>query len=94
MKMQTVQERQCVETEMEYRAWSECPQWWCVKTTYHNTGKIESELVVDEKTGAAIVIQSAEKPLDGVFETTSGTVYYTYHQGYAEAARQMAAAKI
>ena len=39
-------------------------------------------------------ILDTEKPLDGVYETASGTIYYTYHRGYAEAAKQVAAATI
>lgn len=87
-----MQERDCIEAEMEYREWRECPQWYCVKTKLHNDGHMESEIVADEKTGIAIAMQSLEKPQDGVFEDMSGTTYYTYHRGYKEAARQVAAA--
>ncbi|MEG1562558.1 MAG: hypothetical protein RR365_02335 [Bacteroides sp.] len=84
----------CLKSEMEYRAWRECPQWYCLKTTFHNNGSIESELIVDEKTKLPLIIQDAEKPADGVFETATATVYYTYHRGYEEAARQMAVANV
>ena len=57
-------------------------------------GKMESEIVSDEKTKIPIAIQSLEKPQDGVFEDASGTTYYTYHQGYEAAAKQVAAASI
>lgn len=83
----------CIRAEMEYREWSECPLWYCVKTTYHNSGKIEAEIVADEKTKVPLVLQQIEKPQDGVFETTTATAYYTYHRGYEEAARQIAAVK-
>ena len=46
-----------------------------------------------KKTKLPIAIQDFEKPQDGVFETAEATVYYTYHQGYKEAERQMNAAK-
>ena len=87
-------QRQCVEAEMEYRAWREAPLWYCVKTKLYDNGKMESEIVRDEKTKQLIAIQDTEKPLDGVYETASGTIYYTYHRGYAEAAKQVAAATI
>lgn len=87
-------DKQCIKEEMEYRKWREAPQWYCVKTTFHNDGKMESEIVADEKTNIAIVIQQVEKPMDGVFETADGTIYYTYHRGYEEARRQMAAARV
>lgn len=83
----------CIKAEMEYREWRECPLWYCVKTKLRADGKVESEIVSDEKTKIAIAIQSADKPLDGVFEDTSGVTYYTYHAGYAEAAKQVALAK-
>ncbi len=87
------QERQCIEAEVEYRKWSECPLWYCVKTFFNlNSGKMESEIVKDEKTKLPIAIQDKEKPQDGVFETAAGTIYYTYHRGYAEAAKQVAMA--
>ena len=85
--------KQCVEVEVEYLEWRKAPKWYCVKTTFHNNGKIESEIVRDEKTKLPIAIQDFEKPQDGVFETAEATVYYTYHQGYKEAERQMNAAK-
>ena len=83
----------CIRAEVEYREWRECPLWYCVKTKLRADGKVESEIVSDEKTKIAIAIQSADKPLDGVFEDTSGVTYYTYHAGYAEAAKQVALAK-
>ena len=66
------------------------PDFYCVKTTYHNNGKIESEIMADEKTKVPIAIEIDSKPLDGVFETATATIYYTYHEGYAEAAHQVA----
>jgi hypothetical protein len=86
--------KQCIELEMEYREWRESPQWYCVKTVLHSDGRIESEIMVDEKTKLAIVIQDLDKPMDGVYETYEATTYYTYHQGYVEAARQLAAARV
>lgn len=65
------------------------PNFYCVKTTYHNNGKIESEIMVDEKTKSPIAIEIDEKPLDGVFETATEIIYYTYHEGYEEAAQQV-----
>ena len=85
--------RECIKAECEYREWRECPLWYCVKTKLRADGKVESEIVSDEKTKIAITIQSADKPLDGVFEDASGVTYYTYHAGYAEAAKQVALAK-
>lgn len=79
----------CIEAEQEYRAWRECPQWYCVKTTYSHDGAIRSEMVLDEKTQLPFVIQDAEKPADGVYETMTATEYYTYHMGYDEALRQI-----
>ena len=92
--MKTVAELNCIEAEVEYREWSKCPQWYCVKTTLHTSGKIESEVVADENSGIPIAIQTAEKPLDGVFETMEATTYYTYCRGYEEAAKQVALAKM
>lgn len=85
-------ESQCIAAEMEYRSWHEAPIWYCVKTTYLEDGTLKSEIAKNEDTGAAIVIQSEEKPLDGVFQTANATVYYTYHQGYEAAAQQLLAA--
>ena len=90
--MRTAAELSCIASEMEYREWSECPQWYCVKTTLHADSKVESEIVADEKTGIPIAIQDAQKPADGTYETMETTTYYTYHRGYKEAAepvRQM-----
>lgn len=84
----------CIKAEMEYREWRECPLWYCVKTLFRADGKMESEIVSDEKTKIPIAIKSLEKPQDGVFEDASGTTYYTYHQGYEAAAKQVAAASI
>lgn len=87
-------DRQCIQEEMEYREWREAPHWYCVKTVMDNlTGKLTSEIVADEKTHIAIIIQQVEKPQDGVFETAASTTYYTYHRGYEEAKRQMMAAR-
>lgn len=66
------------------------PDFYCVKTTYHNNGKIESEIIADEKTNIPIAMELDAKPLDGVFETATATIYYTYHEGYDEAAQQVA----
>ena len=85
--------RDCIKAECEYREWRECPLWYCVKTKLRADGKVESEIVSDEKTKIAIAIQSVDKPLDGVFEDASGVTYYIYHAGYAEAAKQVALAK-
>ena len=82
-------EQKCIQEEMEYREWKKAPLWYCVKTVLHSNGKMESEIAVDEETKLAIVIQSDEKPLDGVFEKNGSTTYYTYHRGYEEARRQM-----
>lgn len=86
--------QQCLQIEQDYREWSEAPHWYCVKTVYHNNGKIESEIVVDEKTGNPIVLQMVDKPQDGVYATATATTYYTYHQGYEEAARQLKLARM
>jgi hypothetical protein len=95
IKVMGLTEQQCIREETEYRDWKKCPLWYCVKTLFNmNTGKMESEIVRDEKTKQLIAIQDTEKPLDGVYETASGTIYYTYHRGYAEAAKQVAAATI
>lgn len=95
IKVMGLIEQQCIREETEYRDWKKCPLWYCVKTLFNmNTGKMESEIVRDEKTKQLIAIQDTEKPLDGVYETASGTIYYTYHRGYAEAAKQVAAATI
>lgn len=75
--------------EKEYQEWREAPMWYCVKTTYHNNGKIESELIRDEKTKLSITSPGFEKPLDGTYETITATVYYTYHRSYEEAERQI-----
>lgn len=91
--MKTAAELACIKAEVEYQEWRECPQWYCVKTTYHNTGEIESEIMCEEKTNIPIAIQSDKKPNDGVFETMSATIYYTYHRGYKEAAKQVELAK-
>lgn len=66
------------------------PDFYCVKTTYHNNGKIESGIMANEKTKVPIAIEIDSKTLDGVFETATATIYYTYHEGYAEAAHQVA----
>ena len=41
--------KQCIEVEVEYLEWRKAPKWYCVKTTFHNNGKIESEIVTDRK---------------------------------------------
>ncbi len=90
----TVIAKQDIELEQKYRDWRESPLWYCVKTIYHNSGKIESEIVKDEKTRLPITIQSFDKPSDGAYETANATVYYTYYRGYEEAKRQMKAMQI
>lgn len=66
------------------------PHWYCVKTTYKADGSIDAEIVADEKTKIAIVLLEDKKPLDGVYEDRKGnTAYYTYHEGYEEAQRQV-----
>lgn len=84
---------QCLETEMEYREWREAPLWYCVKTTLHNDGKIESEILADEKTKMPLVMMGAEKPQDAAFETVTSIIYYNYFAGYEAAERQVKAAK-
>ena len=79
------------EEKVVYRDTRVVPHWYCVKTTMHCTGKIESEIVKDEKTKLPIVLQTDEKPQDGVFETPSATTYYSYFDGYKAAARQVEA---
>lgn len=85
---------QCVQVEMEYREWKIAPLWYLVKTTLHRNGKVEAEIVKDESGKVPVVIQDADKPADGVWETPTSTIYYTYHQGYKEAARQVELAKM
>lgn len=67
------------------------PNYYCVKTTYHHNGKIESEILTEENSEMLIAFESPGKPLDGVFETATATIYYTYHDSYEEAARQIEA---
>jgi len=69
------------------------PRWYCVKVILHNNGKIEAGFVVDEKTGIVILMRSPDKPLDGVFETTESTTYYSYFDNYADAKAQIDAAR-
>ena len=45
--------------------------------------------MADEKTKLPIAIEIDEKPLDGVFEMATATIYYTYHEGYEEATQQV-----
>ena len=85
---------ECIQEEMEYREWRKNPQWYCVKTTMHNNGKIESEIMADEKTKLPITVISDEKPMDGVFETVKATTYYAYYSSYKDAAQQVAMAKM
>lgn len=80
------------EEKVEYRDKRVLPHWYCVKTTMNFDGEIESEIVTDEKTKLPLMIQAEEKPQDGVFETAIATTYYTYHDGYRAAARQLEAA--
>lgn len=65
------------------------PSWYCVATKFGADGKIESEIVTDETTRLPIAIEIPDKPLDTVFETATATIYYTYHDSYEEARRQM-----
>ena len=91
----TKAEAACIKSEMEYRSWAECPQWYCVKTTMNNlTGKVSAEFVVDENTKLPVILQQIKKPQDGVYETATETAYYTYHRGYEEAERQIKRAKM
>lgn len=86
---------QCLEAEMEYREWRESPLWYCVKTVLHlDTGKVESEIVTDEKTKIPLVIQDFEKPQDGGFETATEIIQYSYHAGYKAAEQQVNAVKM
>lgn len=86
-------EADCIKAEMEYRSWHECPHWYCIKTTMSlTTGKVKSEFVVDGKTNLPIIIQDDKKPQDVVYETVTEMIYYTYHRGYEEAARQITTA--
>lgn len=91
--MKTAAEMSCIQSEIEYREWRECPLWYCVKTTYHNNEKIEAEIIADEKSKIPLVLHQLDKPMDGVFETASYIAYYTYHRGYEEAAKVVAAVK-
>ena len=70
------------------------PNYYCVKTTYHHSGKIESEILADEETALLIAFESPGKPLDAVFENATATIYYTYHDNYEDAARQVEATGI
>jgi hypothetical protein len=84
--------QQCVDIEMEYREWRESPLWVCVKTTLDAlTGAVKSEIAKDDDTGLTIAIHDFDKPQDGVYETVKETIYYTYHQGFVEAQRYLAA---
>lgn len=65
------------------------PNWYCVATKFGTDGKIESEIVADETTKLPIAIEIPDKPLDVVYETATATIYYTYHDSYEEAHRQM-----
>ena len=95
IKVMGLTEQQCIREETEYRDWKKCPLWYCVKTLFNmNTGKMESEIVKDEKTKLPIAIASVEKPQDGVFAEVGATTYYTYCQGYEEAERQLMLAKV
>lgn len=85
---------QCLEAEKEYREWREAPLWYCVKTTFHQTGVVESEIITDEKSKLPLTFQSLQKPLDGAFETATEITYYSYHAGYKEAERQVESTKV
>lgn len=69
------------------------PSCYCVKTKYHDSGKVECDFVRDEKTKLPIAFEIDDKPLDGVFEEVGATTYYSYHMGYEDAARQIASVK-
>lgn len=83
----------CIKSELEYRSWKESSLWYCTKTLLKLDGNMECDFARDENTGLPITIQSADKPLDGVFESRAGTLYYTYHRGYAAAASHIAAVR-
>lgn len=87
-------QQQCLESETEYQEWRKNPLWYCVKTIFYNNGSIKSEFVIDENTKQPIIIRDIDKPQDGVYEERNATIYYTYHRGYAEAAKQIVAARI
>ena len=64
IKVMGLTEQQCIREETEYRDWKKCPLWYCVKTLFNmNTGKMESEIVRDEKTKQLIAIQDTGKRL-------------------------------
>lgn len=65
-------------TESRFPKLPELPVWYCCKTTYHNNGKIEAEIMRDEDTKQLIAISDEKKPLDGVFETATATIYFIY----------------
>ena len=65
-----------------------------MKTKLYDNGKMESEIVKDEKTKLPIAIASVEKPQDGVFAEVGATTYYPYCQGYDEAERQLMLAEV
>lgn len=92
--MKSIQEKADIQAETEYREWSECPLWYCVKTKFYNSGKVESEIVRDKKTKLPITIQSVDSPLDGSYDEKDGTIYYTYHRGYKAAENHMLAVNI
>lgn len=79
------------QAEMLKNSFREWPLWYLVKTVIQSTGKIESEIVSDDKTGLPIAIKDAHKPQDEVYERIDGTtIYFNYFEGYDEAARQVA----
>jgi len=80
------------QAEMLKKNFQEWPLWYLVKTVIQSTGKIVSEIINDDATGLPIVLKDAHKPQDEVYERIDGTtIYFTYHEGYEEAARQVAA---
>lgn len=67
------------------------PNYYCVKTTYENNGKIKCEIMTEENSERLAAFESPGKPLDEVYETATATIYYTYHDSYEDAARQVEA---
>ena len=90
----TIAEELDIKTEQEHNEWRKSPLWYCVKTKFYNSGKIESEIMRDEKTKLPIAIQSFGSPLDGSYDDKDGTIYYTYHRGYEAAANHLLALSV
>lgn len=43
----TIAEELDIKTEQEHNEWRKSPLWYCVKTKFYNSGKIESEIMRD-----------------------------------------------